>query len=201
MAGGEIALAGAGDREVVVTALAAAFMSDPVTNWATPSDRHRPAVLRHFFGCYFDNHLGEGTIYVDAERRGAAIWALPGNWRTTPRQDLRIARSFAHPRHWRRGPTVGRGLLGLERIHPPQPPHFYLPTLGVVPELQGQGLGSRLLQPILEICDSDRIPAYLESSKESNIAFYARHGFRVTRELKLPGGGPTMYPMWREPRP
>lgn len=200
MQGGAIELAEPNDRKAVAAALTAAFMDDPVTNWAAPADRHRPAVLRHFFGCFFDNHVGEGTVYVDPERRGAAIWALPGNWRTSVRQDLRIARSFAHPRHWLRGPTVGRGLLGLERVHPPAPRHFYLPALGVVPELQGQGLGSRLLQPVLELCDSEGIAAYLESSKESNIAFYARHGFRVTRELKLPGRGPLMYPMWRDPR-
>jgi GNAT superfamily N-acetyltransferase len=71
--------------------------------------------------------------------------------------------------------------------------------LGVAPEHQGEGLGSRLLAPILEICDSDGIPAYLESSKHSNIAFYTRHGFRVSGELRMPGGGPLLYPMWREP--
>lgn len=200
MAGEEITPAGAGDRERVASALTAAFIDDPVTTWATPADRHRPPVLRHFFRCYFDFHVGEGTVYVDEERCGAAVWALPGRWRTTAGQDLRIARAFAHPRHWLRAPTVARGLLGLERNHPPQPEHFYLASLGVVPEEQGRGLGSRLMQPILTICDSDGIPAYLESSKESNIAFYARHGFRVTGELKLSRRGPTMWPMWREPR-
>jgi len=35
--------------------------------------------------------------------------------------------------------------------------------------------------PILEHCDSEGMPAYLESSKESNIAFYRRHGFKVDR--------------------
>jgi GNAT superfamily N-acetyltransferase len=69
-----------------------------------------------------------------------------------------------------------------------------------MPGEQGNGLGSRLIQPVLEICDRDGIPAYLESSKRSNIAFYARHGFRVTAELKLARRGPTMWPMWREPR-
>jgi GNAT superfamily N-acetyltransferase len=200
VAGAEITPAGARDREAVVESLTAAFMDDPVPSWATPDERHRAPVLRHFFRCYFDFHVGERMVHVDEARRGAAVWALPGRWKTSPGQDLRIARAFAHPRHWRRAPAVARGLLGLERDHPPRPEHFYLASLGVVPEEQGKGLGSRLLQPILAICDSDGIPAYLESSKESNIAFYARHGFRVTGELKLSRSGPTMWPMWREPR-
>jgi hypothetical protein len=57
-----------------------------------------------------------------------------------------------------------------------------------------------VLQPVLEQCDADGIAAYLESSKERNIDFYARHGFRVTGELHLPRG-PTMWLMWRDPRP
>lgn len=200
MAGAEIAPANANDRELVAAALAAAFMDDPVTTWSTPSERYRPKVLRHFFRCYFDFHIGEEMVYVDPERRGAAVWALPNKWKTTVAQDLKISRAFAHPRHWSRAVSVSRGLLGLERRHPPQPPHFYLASLGVEPRHQGEGLGSRLLQPVLEICDSDGVPAYLESSKEANIAFYARHGFRVTGEIRLSHDGPTMWPMWREPR-
>ena len=62
------------------------------------------------------------------------------------------------------------------------------------------GIGSALIQPILDVCDRDEVPAYLESSKERNIDFYARHGFRVTDELALPDG-PPVWPMWRDPRP
>jgi ribosomal protein S18 acetylase RimI-like enzyme len=195
----EVRPAGLSERDGVREALAAAFFDDPVATWTTPSDRHRPGVLRHFFGQYFDMRVGDETVYVDEELDGAAIWAMPRRWKSSPIEDLRIARAFAHPRHWRRAPRVARGLLGLEAEHPHKPPHFYLAALGVRPEMQGRGLGSRLLEPVLRICDSDGFGAYLESSKESNIAFYGRHGFRVTKELRMPRG-PLMWAMWRDPR-
>jgi hypothetical protein len=47
----------------------------------------------------------------------------------------------------------------------------------------------------------ERMAAYMlwSSLNERNIDFYARMGFRVTSELRLPRG-PSMWPMWREPR-
>lgn len=174
-------------------------MDDPVSEWACPPESLRQRMLRRFFAAMLRAKLPAGFVHTDDARSGAALWAPPGTWRITAAQGLRIAASFTHPRLWSRGPLVSRGLLGVERRHPPTPPHFYLAVLGVAPGAQGRGLGSRLMQPVLELCDADGVPAYLESSKESNIAFYSRHGFRVTREITLPRG-PTMWAMWREPR-
>ena len=49
--------------------------------------------------------------------------------------------------------------------------------------------------------DAEGLPAYLESSKESNLAFYGRHGFEVTGEIRTPRAGPTLWLMWRGARP
>ena len=91
-------------------------------------------------------------------------------------------------------------MLSLEARHPSGPPHYYLAVLGTDPAQQGQGLGSALLAPVLERCDADGVGAFLESSKERNLAFYGRHRFEVVGDYQVPDG-PKLWFMWREPRP
>lgn len=174
-------------------------MDDPVACWAAPPKRLRWNCLRRFFGVYLAIREPMGLVWNDSGLAGVAIWSPPGKGATTTLEALRLMTAYANPGLWARGPLVGYGLLSVERLHPTSPDHLYLATLGVKPSEQGRGMGSLLLGPGLELCDREGLPAYLEASKESNIAFYARHGFRVTREIKLPRG-PTMYAMWREPQ-
>jgi hypothetical protein len=52
----------------------------------------------------------------------------------------------------------------------------------------------------LDRCDAEHASAYLESTKEETVPYYMRFGFEVMGEMKLPGGCPSMWPMWRQPR-
>lgn len=179
--------------------LARAFLDDPVMNWACKPEHLRLGATEKFFAARLRHLVDDGDIWTTPELSSAALWAQPGKWRTTFGQDLELARSFLHPRLAVRGPMIAAGLLSIERKHPDHEPHWYLAVLGTDPSAQGQGLGSKMLAPVLEDCDRDGVAAFLESSKERNIAFYARHGFRVTDELKLPRG-PKVWQMWRDPR-
>jgi ribosomal protein S18 acetylase RimI-like enzyme len=156
-------------------------------------------MLERFYAVRLRQLLGGEEVWVDRDRTAAALWTPPERWRTTLREDLQLARGMLAPRLLGRLPLVLHGLRQAERHHPRTPPHWYLAILGTDPAAQGRGLGSRVLAPVLERCDEDAVGAYLESSKESNISFYARHGFRVTRTLDLPRG-PRLWAMWRDPR-
>ena len=191
-------LASEADVLDLARALARAFMDDPIAQWSCRPEELRAEVLERFHGARLRQLLRHEEVWTTEDRSCAALWAPPGCWRTTIREDLALARCVARPRLLAHMPVTVTGLLGIERRHPHDPPHWYLAVLGTDPAAQGQGLGSAVLRPVLERCDSDRVGAYLESSKRRNIDFYARHGFRVTRELRLPFG-PTIFPMWREP--
>jgi ribosomal protein S18 acetylase RimI-like enzyme len=188
----------ADDLPALTNALARAFMDDPVARWSCQPERLRMSVLERFHGTRLRQLLAHDDVWTTGDRAGAALWAPPRRWRSTAREDLALTRSVARLRLAPRLPFTVAGMLGIERRHPLTPDHWYLAVLGIDPRAQGQGLGSAVLRPVLERCDADGIGAYLESSKERNIDFYARHGFRVTGELSLPRG-PAMWPMWRDP--
>ena len=46
--------------------------------------------------------------------------------------------------------------------HPPEP-HYYLEFLGTRRGQQSRGGGTAVLQPMLDRCDAEGVPAYLES--------------------------------------
>ena len=53
------------------------------------------------------------------------------------------------------------------------------------PAHQGTGIGTALLEPVLATCDRDGVPAYLESSKEANVPYYERFGWKVTAKASI----------------
>ncbi len=190
--------AGVADIPALAPALARAFHADPVVSWACPSERRRPAHSERFFAARLRQLLPHEDVWTTEACEGAALWAPPGAWHTTFRETLDFLPATFAGRSVHRLPIVLPGLARIDARHPSEP-HMYLSVLGTDPSAQGRGIGSALLAPVLRQCDADGVGAYLESSKERNVAYYARHGFRVREELRLPRG-PVIWLMWREPR-
>ena len=192
--------ASADDARPLALALAHAFVDDPVMRWLLPGETSRTRRLRRLFATQLRHHyLPEDEVYTTREVDGAALWSPPGRWRTPPASLLRVLPRLV----WTLGdrtPAAVRAVLAIERAHPVEP-HWYLAVVGVEPARQRSGVGSALLAPMVERCDRDFVPAYLESSREDNLPFYHRLGFEVTGRIDLPGGGPPVWPMWRTPRP
>lgn len=191
--------ASAADLPALGEMLARAFADDPVAAWSSPREAPRKRMLERFHTARTRHFLPHGEVWMTEGGESAAVWAPPDAWKTSLRQDLELTACMLSPRLLPRVPLVVRGLLGSENKHPETPPHWYLSTLGTDPVAQGRGLGTRVLAPVLAQCDRDSVGAYLESSKERNVDYYARFGFRVIDVLDLPRG-PRIWLMWRDPR-
>lgn len=185
------------DIPAMAAMLARAFHDDPIVDWVFRDERRRPKYTRRFFAGRARVLIGQREIYTIDGVAAAAMWARPGEWRDPPLQAMREL-AILVPGVGSRVAQVVRGLVQVESRHP-KPPHWYLAVLGTDPSRQGEGLATRLLGVVLDECDRDEVPAYLETGTERNVAFYTRHGFKVTEELRLPKG-PPVWLMWREPR-
>jgi ribosomal protein S18 acetylase RimI-like enzyme len=178
--------------------LARTFLDDPVTSHIFRNKARREAGLRAFFGTQMRaDYLPFGGCYTTEGYSGSAIWAPAGKLLKTGLGGI-LTMLPVLPYVATNLPTTLRLLALMESKHPRQP-HWYLASLGTAVEQQGKGVGSALMRPVLEHCDAEGIPCYLESSKERNVPFYRRHGFEVVEEVPLPGDGPMLWTMWREP--
>lgn len=191
---------GESDVPGVVRALALAFESDPHFSWIIRDGLKRLARLEQGFALFTRRiWLPQNEGYTHDRMVGAALWMPPGTWHVGPLTQLRMAPATIGVLRRDSGRLL-RALTFIERKHPRTPPHWYLPIIGVAPEWQGRGFGAALLRPVLERCDRERTPAYLEASTPRNRALYERHGFDVMEECRYASDGPPMWRMWREPR-
>lgn len=145
-----------------------------------------------------------GQVYVatvDGEAVGTAVWlpVVPGIPELPSSYDRALATVTGR---W--VDRFTRFDLTLAQHHPDEPPtpaHAHLTMLAVAPDWQGRGVGSTMLHAHHRLLDHHGTPAYLEAADRRSRQLYQRHGYHDVgpRPLVLPGGGPPMWPMWREP--
>jgi ribosomal protein S18 acetylase RimI-like enzyme len=188
------------DVPALTATLARAFDDDPLINWMVLQDKRRARRVFDTMEITLKKmSMPYDEVYTTDGIEGGALWAPPGKWKLGLFQQLMLVPDMMRIATFKRLPKVMGGINAIEKKHPHQP-HFYLFVLGVDTEMQGKGIGGQLMKPVLERCDREGIPAYLESSKEKNVPFYERHGFKVTELFQVPNGGPPLWLMWREPQ-
>jgi GNAT superfamily N-acetyltransferase len=186
------------EAERMAGVLARAFHDDPVFGWVLRADANRMRIMRRGFELFLERvWLEQEHTYTTKSVAGVAAWELPGQWKLPVARQLRLLPSMLAT-FGRHSPRTMRAIATLEASHPSEPQH-YLAVIGVDPDWQGRGLGAALLAPVLERCDREGMPAFLEASTARNRALYERHGFTVMHEFRLARSAPPQWRMWRDP--
>ncbi|HET9895392.1 MAG TPA: GNAT family N-acetyltransferase [Streptosporangiaceae bacterium] len=181
--------------------MARAFYDDPPFVWMLPEPRTRHVRARRLFATILRAEaLGHGGVEVAVQDRtiiGGTIWLPPGHAQPSTTRQLLSLPGYIHALGRHLGPA-SQLLAALARAHPREP-HWYLYVIGVEPARQGHGVASSLLRSRLRHCDLEGQPAYLESSKVTNVPLYEHFGFRPAGTPALPAGAPVLTAMWRAP--
>lgn len=186
-----------------VAALTAAFADYDMLRALCPDARSRARVVPAFARMLYRISARTGKAFATAGFAAVACGLPPGSeWPS----EWDYLRAGAPSVMWRLGLRAGWRFLKLgpafdaaRAKHMGGRPHWYLHLLGVRPEAQGKGLSRAVLRPMFDAADGDRVPIFLETATETNVAIYKRMGFELLGFTELPGGIPN-WEMAREPR-
>lgn len=191
------------DIAAVADDLSAAFKDDPQFDWFMRDDARRPTERLKFFRMLLSEiALPDGVVTRPLTGGAVSIWlpseALGPNpiW-----QELRALPSILAATGFARFGRIVAMREAMDKHHPMARPHAYLWFLGVRPEAQGLGVGSRMLAAGLKAVDEQGRHAFLESSNVANVPLYRRFGFEVVEEYRARPDAPPIWAMWREARP
>jgi ribosomal protein S18 acetylase RimI-like enzyme len=188
-----------GDQELVTDIVTRSFADDPLLNWIVLQDDRRAQRIGRLVKTSVELFMPAGETFIETGGKGCALWVNPASPSLSLWQTARVTVMLGSVAGYRRLPEMIEFYAQFERLAPSEPA-FHLFYLAVLPEARGQGTASALLQPVLQRCDEECIPAYLENSNSANLPLYERLGFRLTRQWRITDTGPSIWCMYRDPR-
>ena len=178
-------------RQLVIDILSTSFDDNQSINSIVKQDAKRRQRIRCLMGYCFDVCLKSGDVYISDDEKACALVLLPELKKVSIWQNLSLILN-----------CIGiRNILSvierekLLKSHHPVEQFYYLWFIGVFPEFQNTGIGSKFFEEVLDAYDKNKRPVYLETSVLRNISWYQKYGFKVYHEVKL---GYTLYQMIRK---
>jgi GNAT superfamily N-acetyltransferase len=173
-----------------------AFVHEPMMCWPLGSGGDLAARFTRCFAFFLEVALPLGVVWVAGQTDGVAVWIAPGQpeawelhpWNQPPILDMAEDGGRRYAEFW---DWVAR--------HEPPEPAWQLDTIAVEPELQGRGVGRKLIEAGLARARADGTSAFLSTGTPANVAIYGRCGFRVYDQADAPGGGPRIWFMRWDP--
>jgi ribosomal protein S18 acetylase RimI-like enzyme len=169
------------DKPFVVDLLTRAFDNNNSVNYVVKQDNKRITRIRRLMDYSFELCYTYGNVYLTGDRKGAVLLLLPHTKKLTPHTvllDLKLV--FGSMGISRLFKVLSRESQ-IKKFYPKE--LMYLWFICVDPQYQGQGLGSQMLQYVINESNLRRLPLYLETSMERNMPFYERFNFKKYNEL------------------
>ena len=191
------------DLDRLADVAADAYLDYPLHNWITKGKYDKKA-SKLIMQISLRTMTEDAIIYADSEElNGFAVW-LPFGFTGSKTLPFLFNGGLKLIFHSGLG-IIGR-LLTYENYAMNLKKEFtdnydwYLYNLSIKKDAQGKGIASKLMRPMLGFCDDEKMVAYLETNKESNVSLYKHYGFDLKKEEIIPKTNVTHYAMVRYPQ-
>jgi ribosomal protein S18 acetylase RimI-like enzyme len=191
------------DLDRLADIAADAYQDYPLHNWFTGGKYDKKA-SKLIMLISLKTMTEDAVIYADSEEmNGFAVW-LPIGFTGSKTLPFLVNGGLELILH--SGPGIIGRLLTYETYAMNLKKGFtdnydwYLYNLSIKKDAQGKGIASKLLRPMLQFCDDERMIAYLETNKASNVDLYKHYNFELKKEELIPKTTVFHYAMVRYPQ-
>lgn len=191
------------DLDRLAQVAADAYKDYPLHNWFT-GGKYDQIASELIMAISLKTMTKDAVIYADSEEmNGFAVW-LPFGFTGSKTLPFLLSGGLRLILH------SGLGIIGRLLTYETYAMHlkktftdnydWYLYNLSIKKDAQGKGLASKLLRPMLQFCDDEKMVAYLETNKGANVGLYQHYGFDMMKEEIIPKTPVTHYAMVRYPK-
>lgn len=168
------------DKDRVIQILANSFENNKSVNYVLPQGRNHTRRLHYLMEYSFNVCFTNGNVYMSEDKNACALVLYPHKSRYEPKRllwDLKLMffafGLFQLPKVLKREKIIAQ--------LKDKGPHMYVWFIGVDSGQQQKGIGSRLMNEVLQKARSEQLPILLETSTLENIPWYKKLGFEIYR--------------------
>lgn len=172
------------DKSLVVEILTSSFDDNKSVNYIIKQDSKRVERIKSLMDYSFEMCYRFGEVFLTDDKRGCALILMPDKKKTSLNSillDVKFIFSGIGLSNVKKALTRETKIKQLQL----KGLMYYLWFIGVSPNEQTQGIGSKLMAEVIEVGNSIQRPICLETSTLKNIPWYEKFGFKIYNELDL----------------
>ncbi len=182
---------------------ARAFRDDPLYSYFFTDSKDRERMLPIIFKFRLRYGIACGEVYASSPHMEAvAIWMSSASDHMT---FMRLIRTGGLSMFLSAGSDARKRMQGAIRwagaikAKHANFAHWHLSPIATDPPQQGKGYAGALIRTMLARLDAERIPCFLETQTERNVAIYEHYGFQIVEKAVFPGTAVNHWAMLRMP--
>lgn len=166
-------------KERIIELLADCFDTNKSVNWIVKQDSKRKERIRYLMDYSFETCIETGQIFLTDDQNGVIICSMSDDKIPFLEEVWLTARFVAQVTGIDGVAKAFRREQYVSSFHPKEYEFIYIWFIAVAKTAAGTGIGSAMMDEIIEKSNKERLPIYLETSTEKNLGFYQKQGFEI----------------------